>query len=98
MFDNNINPKRMTNLTWSESNNIELKKLEDLIGNIREKYLSMEADKLKKSYTAACKPVDMIDPGIIENALFNSKIEAINQKPKHTHGDEDQKIDFDAYE
>lgn len=37
----------MKNLTWTESNNIEFKKLEDLIGNIRAKYLSMEAEKQK---------------------------------------------------
>lgn len=39
----------------------------------------------------------MIDPGIIENALYNSKIEAINQKRKNIHNNEGQKIDFDAY-
>lgn len=84
-------------LTWTESNNIEIKKLEDLFGKIRAKFLSLDADKQKRSYQTASKQANIIESGIIEKGIYNSNIEAEDQNPKSTYGEEGLKFDFDAY-
>lgn len=88
----------MKELTLTESNNIEYKKLQVLLADIRATYLSMKAEKNKKANHTTFNPADIIDPGIIENALYNSRIEAVNQKAENKHGDEDQIIDFDIHQ
>lgn len=88
----------MRKLTLTESNNIEYKKLQVLLADIRATYHSMMAKKNKKANHTTFNPADIIDPGIFENALYNSRIEAVNQKAKNKHGDEDQRIDFDLHQ
>jgi hypothetical protein len=87
----------MIKLTWSESNNIELKKLEDLIAKIRATHHRMVAEKHKKTKLVASKQAEIIDPGIIENALYNSTIEAEKQNLKNKQGEEGEKIDIEIH-
>ena len=79
MMDHYINSTSLLKHPWDEIHDVELMKLEDLIGNIPKMYLAMEAERLKEPHPTAFKPADIIDPIIIEKALYNEKIESGNQ-------------------
>jgi hypothetical protein len=98
LIDNYNNSKTITKLSWAEINNIELKKLEDLIDKIRSKYLGMEAEKQKKYNPITSTPTAIIEPAIVERAVYNSRIETKNQKPENKYGNEDQKYNLEFHE